>query len=66
MLLLHIEYMDKRQINVKVKLSLCTTSYAALHEDMKGSGDVATLFLTSALVGGEWSASRPCRYTPGE
>jgi hypothetical protein len=23
-------------------------------------------FLTSALVGGEWSASRPCRFTPGE
>jgi hypothetical protein len=24
------------------------------------------IFLTSALVGGEWSASRPCRFTPGE
>jgi hypothetical protein len=23
------------------------------------------LFLTSALVGGEWSASRPWRFTPG-
>jgi hypothetical protein len=23
------------------------------------------IFLTSALVGGEWSASRPCRFTPG-
>jgi hypothetical protein len=23
-------------------------------------------FLTSALVGGEWSASRPCRFSPGE
>jgi hypothetical protein len=22
--------------------------------------------LTSALAGGEWSASRPCRFTPGE
>jgi hypothetical protein len=22
--------------------------------------------LTSALVGGEWSALRPCRFTPGE
>jgi hypothetical protein len=22
--------------------------------------------LTSALVGGKWSASRPCRFTPGE
>jgi hypothetical protein len=24
------------------------------------------IFLTSALVGGDWSASRPCRFTPGE
>jgi hypothetical protein len=24
------------------------------------------IFLTSALAGGEWSASRPCRLTPGE
>jgi hypothetical protein len=24
------------------------------------------IFLTSALVGGEWSASRPVRFTPGE
>jgi hypothetical protein len=24
------------------------------------------VFLTSALVGGEWLASRPCRITPGE
>jgi hypothetical protein len=24
------------------------------------------IFLTSALAGGEWSASRPCRFNPGE
>jgi hypothetical protein len=24
------------------------------------------VFLTTALVGGEWSASRPGRFTPGE
>jgi hypothetical protein len=24
------------------------------------------IFLTWALVGGEWSASRPCRFTPRE
>jgi hypothetical protein len=24
------------------------------------------VFLTSALVVGEWSASRPCRFTPAE
>jgi hypothetical protein len=24
------------------------------------------IFLTSALIGGEWSPSRPCYFTPGE
>jgi hypothetical protein len=24
------------------------------------------VFLTSVLAGGEWSASRPCRFNPGE
>jgi hypothetical protein len=35
---------------------------------MKTYGGVAVyshVFLTSALVGGEWSASRPERFTPG-
>jgi hypothetical protein len=27
---------------------------------------MAPIFLTSELVGGEWSASRPGRYIPGE
>jgi hypothetical protein len=32
-----------------------------------GGVDIWThVFLTSALVGGEWSASRPARFTPGE
>jgi hypothetical protein len=26
----------------------------------------STFVLTFALAGGEWSASRPCRFTPGE
>jgi hypothetical protein len=30
----------------------------------KGSGGIAPPFLTSALNGGEWSASRPCHFTP--
>jgi hypothetical protein len=42
------------EVKVKVKLSLCLTNYA-----MKAYG-------TSALVGGEWSASCPCRFTPGK
>jgi hypothetical protein len=36
---------------------------------MKAYGGVGVyihIFLTSALAGGEWSASRPCRFTSGE
>jgi hypothetical protein len=36
---------------------------------MKAYGGVDVeihVFLTSALVEGEWSASRPCRFTPGK
>jgi hypothetical protein len=36
---------------------------------MKAYGGVDVqihIFLTSALVAGEWSASRPCLFTPGE
>jgi hypothetical protein len=32
-------------------------------EDVWGSGDIAPPFLTSTLDGGEWSASRPDRFT---
>jgi hypothetical protein len=49
-----------------VKLSLCLTNN---HYAMKtyGGGDVQIhVFLTSALVGGEWSPSRPSRFTPKE
>jgi hypothetical protein len=31
-----------------------------------GSGCIIHIFLTSALVGSEWSTSRPGRFTPGE
>jgi hypothetical protein len=31
-----------------------------------GSESIAPLFLTSTLDGGEWSASRLGRFTPGE
>jgi hypothetical protein len=33
---------------------------------MYGSGGIAPSFLTSALDGGQWSASHPGRFTPGE
>jgi hypothetical protein len=31
-----------------------------------GSGDIASLFLTSALDGGKWLTWRPDRFNPGE
>jgi hypothetical protein len=31
-----------------------------------GSGGIVPPFLTSALDGGEWSASPPSRFTPGQ
>jgi hypothetical protein len=49
----------------KVKLSLSLIKHYA----MKAYGGVDVyihIFLTSALAGGEWSASRPCRFTLGE
>jgi hypothetical protein len=50
---------------VKVMISLCLLikNYA-----MKAYGGVDVqihVFFTSALVGGEWSASQPCGFTPG-
>jgi hypothetical protein len=47
------------------KVFLCLISSALCHEDIWGSEGIASPFLTSALDGGEWSASRPCRFTPG-
>jgi hypothetical protein len=41
---------------IKVKLSLCLTKHHA----------VKVYSLTSALDGGEWSASHPGRFTPRE
>jgi hypothetical protein len=54
----------ERYVDVRVKLSLCLIE----HYVMKAYCGVAVqihVFLTSALVGGEWSASRPGRFTPG-
>jgi hypothetical protein len=50
---------------VKVKLSLGLTMYHA----MKTNGEVKVqfhTFLTSALDGGEWSATCPVLFTPGD
>jgi hypothetical protein len=50
----------------KVKLSLCLTNQALYHEGVWGVDVSIHIFLTSALVGGEWSASRSDRFIPGE
>jgi hypothetical protein len=45
-------------------LSLCLTNYAM---NTYGGVDLYIhIFLTSALVGGEWLVSLPDRFTPGE
>jgi hypothetical protein len=57
-------------VNAKmVKFSLCLTNEALLHENIRGSGYIYIyihIFLISALAGGEWSASRLGRFTPGK
>jgi hypothetical protein len=51
----------------KGKLSLCLTKHHASHEDVLGEWMYSsTHSLTSALDGGEWSASRPGHFTPTE
>jgi hypothetical protein len=51
---------------LKVKLSLCFNK-APRHEGVLGEWRYSsTHSLTSALEGGEWSASRPSRFTPRE
>jgi hypothetical protein len=50
----------------KANLSLCLTNYALRHEDVWGSGCIEPGFFTPAIVGGEWSYSRPGRFTPEE
>jgi hypothetical protein len=51
-------------LQVKLKLSLCLP---IKYYGMKAHGGVYVwihIYLTSALAGGEWPASRPCRFTP--
>jgi hypothetical protein len=50
---------------MKVNLSLCLTKHYATKA--YGGVDVYIhVFVTSTLVEGEWSISRPCPFTPGE
>jgi hypothetical protein len=50
----------------EIKLSLCLTNEALRLEGVWGVDGLIHIFLTSALDGGEWSASRLGRFTPGE
>jgi hypothetical protein len=50
-------------VKVNVKLSLCLVKHNAT-KTYWGSGGIAPRILTSALEGGEWSASRRGRFTP--
>jgi hypothetical protein len=49
---------------VKVKLYLCSINLALCHENTRGSGGMAPPFLTLALDGGKWPASRPGCISP--
>jgi hypothetical protein len=54
------------KLNAKVKLSVC---FLTGHHAIKaywGAEVLLYAFSTSALDGGEWSASRPGRFTPRE
>jgi hypothetical protein len=54
------------QVKVKVKVSLCF-NWAPRHEGVLGEWRYSSIHsLTSALDGGEWSASRPGRFTHRE
>jgi hypothetical protein len=48
------------------KLSLYLINEAPLHKDVWGSGGIVPPFLTLALDGGDWWASCPSCFTPGE
>jgi hypothetical protein len=52
-------------VKLKVTLSLCLTKHHALEAYWR-SGGIAPHSLTSALDGGEWSASRHVPLTPTE
>jgi hypothetical protein len=51
-------------VKVNVMFPMCLVNDAPCHEDIRGSGVIAPLFLTSALDGGEWSTSHPGHFTP--
>jgi hypothetical protein len=59
---IHVKMLCKSMHKVKVKLSLCLTKSHAMKTYWEVEVELHT-FLTSALYRGEWSASRPGRFT---
>jgi hypothetical protein len=61
---------QRKEINLlKLKRKRGPCAELIMHYAMKAYGGVDVyihIFLTSSLVGGEWSASRPGRFTPGK
>jgi hypothetical protein len=55
----------RTQDKVKVKMSLCLIKHYAM-KMYRGVEVWFHVFLASALFGGEWSSSRPGRFTHGE
>jgi hypothetical protein len=48
------------------QVQICSNYYAPHHQNVRVSGRIDPSFLTSALYGGEWPASRPGHFTPEE
>jgi hypothetical protein len=57
--------MPAMSVTLKVKISLSLTKHCVMKAYWVMEIQIH-VFLTSALVGGEWSASRPWRINPGE
>jgi hypothetical protein len=53
-------------VNTPDSPSFYNFTFLLHHEDVCGSGGVAPPFLTSKIYGGNWLASRPCRFIPRE
>jgi hypothetical protein len=65
----NVEYYDANWGTKDNLTKECKSKIKYLYHAMKTYGGVTVeirVFLTSTLVGGEWSASRPCRFIPGE
>jgi hypothetical protein len=58
-------HLYSKKVKVKLKFSLCSTKHHAMKAYWEWRYS-STYSLTSALDGGEWSTSRPGRFTPRE